>query len=156
MTREERIAKIKAQRHQEDVEVAEHLQKCQDACYHLDGNGYWALNITHNYPDGLPRAICPMCLLVIHPQHHESGAPNQYWVVAEHPLYEVVRWMEKRDYDLAKLEQEQEFIYTVDHLLGEGAKFLTKSDWDYQLAQGKIQQDFETNTYQYKKRAVIQ
>jgi hypothetical protein len=65
--------------------------------------------------------------------------------------------MEKRDYDLAKLEQDYE--KQIDGLLCGGYTDdrrvkVNKAEWDYTLAQGKIQHDFEVNTSQYKARTI--
>lgn len=163
-SREERIAAIKAQRHLEETEVASNHQKMQDACSHLTYAGYWALGITHNYPDMLPRGICMQCTLVIAPSHWECGGPKQTVIVKEHPLYPVVRWMEARDYALARLEQEYEKQidgilyprgYSHDHNELDLATVLHQAEFNYVLAQGSIHQDFETHTTQYKKQAVI-
>ena len=71
----------------------------QKACPHKHKDGQNALNLQHNFPDGKPRGICPLCFLFIQPQHWEFLAPDPKTgaerpvTILEHPLYHMV--MEK-------------------------------------------------------------
>jgi len=69
----------------------------QKNCAHQHKDGQNALNLSHNFPDGQPRGICPLCFLFIQPTHWEYLAPDPVTgaerpqLVPEHPLYHLVR-----------------------------------------------------------------
>lgn len=125
-------------------------KKMQRNCPHLDNHRQWAFNLVHNFPDGLPRGLCPLCMLLIQPTHCESGGPNQIIAVAEHPLYPVVRWMEQLDYTLAKLEQE--YIQKVDDAIsfvGKRDHLFDAAEFQYADAIPKPWEEFKSGTQQY-------
>lgn len=120
------------------------LQETQNNCNHQNARD-WAIGLQHNFPDDLPRGICLRCFLVIHPKHWESGGPNQTIVVNAHKLYPVVKLMEKRDFDLAALEQE--YIQHVDDLLGSNqANLIGSAELAYNLARAMIMDTFNAVT----------
>ena len=66
----------------------------QKACPHKDKNDKNALNLQHNFPDNMPRGLCPMCLVVIEPAHWDVRADGTTFIVPENPLYNMVRQKE--------------------------------------------------------------
>lgn len=86
------------------LEATAQQKAMQDACPHKDRNEKWAINLTHNFPDHMPRGTCPICQSFIEPAHWEipgsgfdggngKGVP---YVVKEHPLYHVVKFLESQ------------------------------------------------------------
>jgi hypothetical protein len=76
----------------------------QARCPHKDKNERWAINVQHNFPDHQPRGICPLCFIQIEPAHwvipgagfDGGNGLGQPYVVQEHPLYHVVRFLESQ------------------------------------------------------------
>lgn len=134
-----------------ESEWAENRKRFQRACPHQDSKGRWVFNIVHNFPDSLPRGLCPLCVSLIQPRHEESGGPNQTIIVEEHPLYPVVRWMEHLDYTLAKLEQEY-LLQKIDSALASSHSMRLIPDIESAYLRDRIaaHQTFDKNTQQYK------
>lgn len=84
----------------------------QDACSHKDDNEKWAICLQHNFPDHMPRGICPLCQAYIEPAHWVDAANEEQaqiqatklgtkvsghcYIVPEHQLYHIVRWIESK------------------------------------------------------------
>lgn len=72
----------------------------QSRCTHAYKTGLGAINLTHNFPDNMPRGTCMLCELFIEPAHWQIGPPtSEYpdgkaYIVPEHPLYYKVRNLE--------------------------------------------------------------
>jgi hypothetical protein len=97
------IAREKRERERNRRQFLEGLERTkaiQKACPHKDKNEKWALSLTHNFPDRMPRGVCPLCQAVIYPAHWEIAAPDDEhpdgrpFIIPEHELYHVVRFLE--------------------------------------------------------------
>ena len=72
----------------------------QASCSHKDKNQRWAITLTHNFPDRMPRGLCPLCHLYIQPKHWEFRAPTDQfpdgepYIIDQHPMYHVVLELE--------------------------------------------------------------
>lgn len=84
------------------LEGLEITKQRQASCPHKDKNERWALSLVHNFPDRSARATCPLCEIWIYPAHwvipgagfDGGNGLGQPYVVPEHPLYHVVRFLE--------------------------------------------------------------
>lgn len=68
----------------------------QQHCPHKDKNERWAINLQHNFPDHMTRGICPLCFIQIEPAHWEIKADGTAFIVEEHPLYHVIRFLDSQ------------------------------------------------------------
>jgi len=74
----------------------------QAACRHQDKKGYSTICLQRNFHDNMPRGLCTMCQLVIHPHHWDwrpvtlpdGSIESKAQVVPAHPLYYIVQEME--------------------------------------------------------------
>ena len=79
----------------------------QNGCSHKGRNGKWNISLQHNYHDHMPRGLCNVCGIFIHPQYwdfrpithsataaRESYVEDKGFIIPEHPLYHVVRQLE--------------------------------------------------------------
>ncbi len=76
----------------------------QASCTHKDRNQKWNISLQHNYHDYLPRGICKICGLFIHPAYWDyrpvtdpvtHSVKDTAFIVKEHPLYHIVRELEQ-------------------------------------------------------------
>jgi Sec-independent protein translocase protein TatA len=86
---------------EDEAEVRRQTAERQKNCPHSDKSGRDALCLTHNWPDRLPRGICPLCHALIHPREWRIGTALSHperkdhaYIVDEHPLYHRVRSLE--------------------------------------------------------------
>jgi hypothetical protein len=68
----------------------------QERCPHKDKNERWAINLQHNFPDHMARGICPLCFILIEPAHWEIKATGEAYIVPEHKLYHIVKFLESQ------------------------------------------------------------
>jgi hypothetical protein len=140
----------------DQTEAENHKRRRLESCPHQDNTKRWAFNLVHNFPDNLPRGMCPLCTTIIEPRHYACGGPNEVIVVPEHPLYPVVRWMEHLDYTLAKLEQE--YLAQVDGLLGGNGLqrgLIGAAEVAYNRARFIARAEFDLSTEIYKPAAKV-
>lgn len=92
----EREKRERARTSREYHEAKKRMEAMQAKCPHKDKNDKNALNIQHNFPDAMPRGICPLCTKIIHPAHWEIAAPTvdhpegKAFIVPEDPQYHLV------------------------------------------------------------------
>jgi hypothetical protein len=138
---------------QQPEELWRNLQyRRQQACSHRRGQRKWAIGLQHNFPDHLPRGICLLCGLVIHPAHWvdwvPGGGPGAMTLVTANMLYPVVQMIEDQDHALAVLRDV--YFAAVDSLIASNeARYLSWLDFTYALARGAIHQQCEDNTKGY-------
>jgi hypothetical protein len=85
----------------EDIDEARrNVARAQKNCTHKDLNQKYSISLIHNYPDRQTRGVCTHCHLMLEPTHWTIEAPDPQRprgkpvLVAEHPLYHLVRELE--------------------------------------------------------------
>jgi len=75
----------------------------QEGCAHKDKNGKWNISLQHNYHDRMPRGLCNVCGLFIHPSYWDfrpvqdpttGVVKDTAFIIKEHALYGIVRQLE--------------------------------------------------------------
>ena len=148
----DRIAEIRKEQAEHDAMRA----RIQENCPHrYRGTSDWAIDLTHNFPDRIPRGICHLCNLVIHPKHWANAGPNETRIKAAHSLYPVVEALEKKAYADSFLDSvygaavAHSFWFSLDR-----TSILAWIEYDYKRAQAAIRQDLDDQTAQYVRRIV--
>jgi len=88
----------------QEQEKEANKRSLQEHCAHKDANEKWNISLQHNYHDHLPRGICKICGLFIHPAYWDyrpvvqadGSVKDKAFIVKEHPLYHIVQLLESR------------------------------------------------------------
>lgn len=99
-----RELRLKEQQREQDKDKRANLAAQQANCTHKDDNEKWAFNLTHNFPDHMPRGECPLCFLYVEPAHWVIPGPGfdggngvgQPYITPAHPLYSVISLLESK------------------------------------------------------------
>jgi hypothetical protein len=86
----------------QELEKSELKKARQTACPHKDKQQKWSVQLQHNFHDRLPRGICSLCELFIHPAYWDyrpitnpdGTVTDKAFIIKEHPLYHIVRELE--------------------------------------------------------------
>jgi hypothetical protein len=81
----------------DDAKSRKDREDRQARCTHKDKNLKWAVRTQHNFHDNMPRGICPLCELFIHPAYWDFrpvDGKDVAFIVPEHPSYHIVREIE--------------------------------------------------------------
>lgn len=119
----------------------------ESGCTHRHA-GDWAIGLQHNFPDYLPRGICLLCGLVIHPMHWGQPTPHRTDLIPAHPLYPVVLLSERLEFALLLLDDE--YTKQVDTLLADSQRQTKIFDAEiaHQQARQKLIDQFHFYTQQ--------
>jgi hypothetical protein len=87
----------------QEVEKEATRKALQESCPHKDKNGKLNISLQHNYHDHMPRGICMVCGIFIHPAYWDyrpvtdevtGKVQDKGFIVPEHKLYYLVRQLE--------------------------------------------------------------
>jgi hypothetical protein len=101
LAREMREREMNRKQFLENLRITKQIQ---ENCPHKDKNERWAINLQHNMPNRMAIGICPLCFVCIEPAHWMIPGPGydggngigEPYIVPEHPLYHVVRYLESQ------------------------------------------------------------
>jgi hypothetical protein len=86
---------------EDEQEVRKQTAARQASCSHQDRAQHEAISLIHNWPDHMPRGICPLCHILIEPACWKIGTAithperkDHAYIQPESPLYFRVRNLE--------------------------------------------------------------